>query len=143
MDLPKETADVSRLPGDFEPSPLGNHNDLIAAIQAVAPMADFSDPSRGQIVTADFVIEVSLGKEEPVDSVMLHVRGGDAAIGLISQIVEQLNARLPETKANPRAYDVQAGELFGQTSAAASLAAWREFRDRVMVTRPDDDYDQL
>jgi hypothetical protein len=30
------TADVSRLPGDFEPSPLGSRNDLIA----VAPMAD-------------------------------------------------------------------------------------------------------
>lgn len=123
MDLPRGAQTVSDLPNDFRPRPLGSRSDLITAILSAAPMADFSDPSWGEIVAKDFTIEVNMGKDDQVDSVMLHVRGGQGAVALIADILDQLNAR---------ALDIQTGEIFGETTAATSFAAWRAYRDRII-----------
>jgi hypothetical protein len=123
MDLPRDVQAMSDLPDDFRPRPLGGRGDLIKAIISAAPMADFADPSWGRIATRDFSIEVNMAQDEQVDSIMLHVRGGDAAIGLIAAILDQLHAR---------ALDIQTGQVFEETTAAASLDAWRAYRDRVI-----------
>ena len=123
MDLPRDAQTVSDLPDGFEPRPLGSRNDLITAIRSAAPTADFSDPSWGQIAAGDFSIEVNMGTDEPVGSVMLHVRGGDGAIALIAEILDRLNART---------LDIQTGQVFEETAAATSLAAWRSYRDRII-----------
>jgi hypothetical protein len=122
MDLPRSARETADIPRDFKPGPLGQRRDLIAAIRAAAPAADFTDPSWGLIDGTGFSIEVNIGTAEQVDSIMLHVRGGDAAIAVITAILDRLNAR---------ALDMQTGEPFDETTAARSLSAWRAYRDHV------------
>lgn len=120
MDLPREAQTVSDRPDDFEPRPLGSRNDLITAILSAAPTADFSDPSWGQILAGDVSIEVNMGMDEPVGSVMLHVRGGDEAIALMRR---SLTGSTRERWTSKQARS---------TPAATSLAAWRSYRDRII-----------
>jgi hypothetical protein len=96
---------------------------LIERIREAVPIADFSDPSRGQIVTADFAIEVTMGRDEIVDSIMLHVRGGDTAVGLIGDLLD---------RPGRRAIDCRTGEFFDVETASESIAAWRAFRNRAV-----------
>jgi hypothetical protein len=86
-------------------------------------VAKASTASWGQIATRNFSIEVNMGSKEPVESITLHVRGGDAAIGLIADILDRLNTR---------ALDIQTGEMLDKNSAVTSLTAWRAYRDQVV-----------
>jgi hypothetical protein len=45
----------------------------------VVPFADFSGPSSGMFSGDGFSIEISMGDSEIVQSIGLHVRGGDGA----------------------------------------------------------------
>ena len=123
MDLPADARSVADIPDDFQPRSLGNRADLIATVRSVAPTADFSDPSWGELVTPDFVIEFNIGQSEVVDSIMLHIRGGGAAVGFVTDLLACLNLR---------AIDCSAGEFFDQAAAVDSFAAWRAYRDGVV-----------
>jgi hypothetical protein len=122
MDLPPQAQTVSDVPDDFKPRPLGSRSGLMTAILSAAPMADFSDPSWGRIANQDFSIEVNSGEGGKVGSIMLYARGGDQAPGLITKILDRLNAW---------ALDIQTGKVFDET-AAASFSAWRAYRDQVI-----------
>lgn len=123
MDLPGDARSVADIADDFEPRSLGERAGLIAKIQSVLPTADFSDPAWGEIVTPDFVVEFNMGQSEVVDSIMLHVRGGDAAVGLVAEVLARLEMR---------AIDCSEGEFFDQSVSVDSLGAWRAYRDRVV-----------
>lgn len=123
MDLPTDADSLSDIPDDFQPEPLGARTDLIAAIREVAPSSDFTDPSWGQIVTPDFVIEFNMVGDEIVDSIMLHVRGGDSAVAFIAALLDRLGRR---------AIDCSEGSFFDPSASEQSLRAWRDFRDRVI-----------
>ena len=123
MDLPPNARSVADIPDDFDPQPLGQRSTLIERILALAPTADFSDPSWGRIVTPAYAIEVNIGDSETVDSIMLHVRGGDAAVGFVAELLDHLGLR---------AIDVQAGDFFDVDAAQASFSKWRAYRDRVI-----------
>lgn len=43
MDLPPDAETIEAIPGDFVPHPLGPRSDIIAAIRAVVPFADFTE----------------------------------------------------------------------------------------------------
>ncbi|MBU2693953.1 hypothetical protein [Pimelobacter sp. 30-1] len=126
MDLPTDASSVADIPDDFQPQPLGDRSELIAAVRDVAPSADFSDPSWGELATPDFVIEFNMGSEEVVDSMMLHVRGG----GLVVDFIDALLTRLGR-----RAIDCSAGEFFTSEASGTSFRAWQAYRDSV-VERP-------
>lgn len=123
MDLPRDARSVAEIPHDFKPVDLGPRSELIRKIQSVVPSADFTDPSWGQIETSDFSVEVSLGEEEPINSIMLHIRGGGDVVGLVAELLAALELR---------AVDAQNGEFFEPAAARESFAAWRAFRDRVV-----------
>jgi hypothetical protein len=123
MDLPRDAPTVAEIPDDFQPGHLGDRAELIRKIQSVAPAADFSDPSWGEVVTPEFVIEFNMGQSEVVDSIMLHVRGGDTAVGLVADLLARLDLR---------AIDCSEGDFFDESAAVDSLAAWRAYRDRVV-----------
>ena len=115
--------------GDQDLVPLATRAEVMAALTRAAPDADWRDPTWGQIEGAGFSIEVSVGDDDPVASVMLHVRGGDGALGVIAAIAEALG-RAP--------VDCSDGTLLDLSSpaAAASLRAWRAYRDRVVEPGP-------
>ncbi len=124
QDLPGGVERVADIPEDFRPSKLGSRAELIAAIRVVLPAANFSNPAWGTLDEADYSIEFSVGEDEEVGSIMLHVRGGDAAAAAIDKLLTHLGRR---------ALDCGAGEFFefdGQS--AEDLRRWRAQRDKVM-----------
>ena len=125
QDLPRDIASVADVPDGFRPHPLGLRSDVIAAICDLAPSSDFSDPTWGELVTPEFVIEFNLGSDEIVDSMMLHVRGGGAAPSFVAALLERLDTR---------AIDCSAGEFFNVKAADQSFADWQAFRDSVLLS---------
>jgi hypothetical protein len=123
MDLPADAHSVSDIPHDFAPAPLGQRAALIAKILEIAPQADFSDSTWGELSTPDFTIEFNMGTDALVDSLMLHVRGGDSAVDFITALLHHLGLR---------AIDCSKGDFFEPSAAVQSLTAWRHFRDRVI-----------
>ena len=123
QDLPADAATIDEVPNDFVPAVIGTRAEIIRKIKDVAPFADFSDPSCGNIDGDRFSIEVSLGEDENVGSLMFHVRGDDAAAALVSEILVSLNMR---------GFDMWTGEFFDHSRAAAGLQRWRQYRDQIL-----------
>ena len=123
LDLPFDARSVAEIPDDFQPQPLGRRDELIAAIREIAPGSDFTDPSWGELVGLDFVIEFNMGRSETVDSIMLHVHGGDPAVELIVALLDRRGRR---------AIDCSTGDFFNPASSGESFRAWQHFRDRVI-----------
>jgi hypothetical protein len=93
QDLPRTATTVADIPNDFKPRPIGSSDEIIAAIQRVAPDADFSDVEWGVIERATFSIEVNIPRAPSLDAFALHVRGDDAADVVIAQILHALGLR--------------------------------------------------
>jgi hypothetical protein len=127
--LPEGTQSIGELSNDFEAQPLGDRAALIATIQAAVPDVDFSDRSWGLLIRDTFSIELNVGDESPVDTVMLHVRGGDEALPAVQRLAETLRAA---------AFDCSSGDLidFSSPSAGDGFKAWRGFRNRVIGDDP-------
>ena len=123
QDLPADAATIDDVPNDFVPAAIGTRSEIIRKIKDVVPFADFSDPSWGKIDGETFSIEVSLGDDENVGSLMFHVRGDDEAAALISEILISLNMR---------GFDTWTGEFFDHSRAAAGLQRWRHYRDQIL-----------
>jgi len=132
MDLPKDAQTLDDIPRDWAGQSLGQRDRLITEILTVVPRADFSDPTWGTVDGPDFSIEISMGRNESVDCITFHVRGGDGALNILAAILERLHLKAVD----PQARD---GSLFTPESAAVSIAAWRHYRDSALskVDRPD------
>jgi hypothetical protein len=125
MDLPLDATTIDDIPKDFVGAPLGSRSDLVARITDVVPEADFSDPSWGLIDGPDFSIEINMGRDEQVESFAFHVRGGDLAIGVVAEILDNLGLRAVDPQS-------ETGALFTPASARESLGAWRAYRDAAL-----------
>ena len=126
QDRPRQATTVAEVPADYRPASLGKRSATIEKIREVFPDADFSNPSRGRIDEDDCSIEVNLGTEEDCGGFVLHVRGGDAAIGVVAAILQHLHLR---------ALDSQTGEFFNaRPEAIESFRQWRAYRDRCLKT---------
>jgi hypothetical protein len=99
---------------------------LIHRIQEVVPWADFSDQSRGRIDSVGGTMEVDIGEDDPVSSVMFHVHAGDEAVAAMAAILDHLGLR---------AIDTETGEFFDPHSAGATPEDWRAYRDHVIAER--------
>jgi hypothetical protein len=117
---PAEFETLDDLPKDYEPRPLGSIAEIVASLSAGVPEIDLSDPTWGFLRGDDWSIELSIGNSDPCQSIMLHVRGGDGAIGGIAAILKAIGFQ---------AYDIQAGKAFKPGARSeASFAAWRDYR---------------
>lgn len=93
QDLPEGLVSVEDIPDDFEPKALkASRTEVIAAILAEAPHANFSDPAWGVIEAPGlYHIEVNLAETDQLDSFAFHLRGGVEAELLLSRILRRLN----------------------------------------------------
>lgn len=124
QDLPHVAKTLDDIPDDIQPKTIGTRADIIAKIKTVVPSADFSDPSWGIIDGDGFSIEVNIGGKDPLMGFAFHVRGGDAAVGVVAAILEVLGLR---------AIDSQTGDFFkAGPEALKSFRAWRACRDRLV-----------
>ncbi|QES52003.1 hypothetical protein DEJ50_33435 [Streptomyces venezuelae] len=124
--LPDNVTSVHELPGDHTTPPLGSLHHVLAAVAQVVPDADLSDPTWGEIPGPTWSMELNIGDEDPVDSIMLHIRGsGDDALTPVFRLAEALGCKV---------LDCAEGDLItaGQTSG---WRAFQQFRDRVLRSR--------
>src|SRR5262245_38428907 len=103
QDLPRDVQNAADIPDDYQPSPLGPRDTVIARIHEVLPDVDFSDPAWGMFDRPDFSIEFNMGAEEICDSFMLHVRGGGGAMETVARLLQHLQLR---------GIDCQTGDFF-------------------------------
>ena len=122
--MPASITSLSEIPDNFVPQPLGKRVSLIAKIMGVVPQADFADPGWGKIRTRDCEIEIGMGNEEEVESVVFHVYGGELAPGVIVAILRALQLR---------ALDSATGEIFNEAEAADSFMKWQKYRDKIRL----------
>jgi len=96
QDIPSNVVSVEDIPDDWMPTRLPCSREQVRdAVLAVAPEADFSDPTLGQIVRPGVDIEVGLGDTDVLDSFAFHVRSSDsvAAEVLIAAVLARLELR--------------------------------------------------
>ncbi|MFH8560886.1 hypothetical protein [Streptomyces sp. NPDC017988] len=74
--LPDDVTSVQQIPDDYTPAPLGSQHDVLAAITQAIPDTDLSDPTWGELLGPTWSMELNIGTEDPVDSIMFHIRGG-------------------------------------------------------------------
>jgi hypothetical protein len=126
QDFPRAARSVADIPDSFVPAPIGRRAEIIEKILEIVPIADFSDPAWGIIDGGDWSIEVNIGADETCSGLALHVRGGDAAVGVVALILDRLGHR---------AIDSHSGEFFvAGPTAIESFRQWREYRDQVVAS---------
>ncbi|WP_326720685.1 MULTISPECIES: hypothetical protein [unclassified Streptomyces] len=121
--LPDDIASVQDIPNDYTPPPLGRQQDVLAAVSQAAPEADLSDPTWGELLGPTWSIELNIGEEDPVDSIMLHIRGsGDDVLTPVFRLAGALECKV---------LDCSAGHLI-TPQELSGWHAFQEFRDRVI-----------
>jgi len=116
--FPDDARKVTDIPDTFTASPIGRRDEVISKIRGVLPQVDFTDPAWGVLQSDDYSIEFGLGDDDVLYGVTLHVRGSDAVLLQIAQVLSALNLR---------AIDSWTGEFFDLEIAPHSLARWRNY----------------
>lgn len=120
FNAPPEIA-VEEIPRDYEPVPLGSVAEILDRLQAAFVDLDLSDPTWGDLERAGWSIEFNIGREDPVQSIMLHVRGGgDDVVQVVRETAHILGCR---------AFDCSSGE-FIEDEGRDGWADFQAFRDR-------------
>ncbi|CAL9600234.1 hypothetical protein SUDANB6_05436 [Streptomyces sp. enrichment culture] len=125
LPLPADVTSVDDLPADHEPPPIGSRSSVHKALRSAVGEVDLTDPTWGELLGPTWVIELGIGEHDPVESVMLHVRGGeDDVLPVIFRISRALGCR---------PFDCSNGELLAD-DAQASWNAFQSFRDRTIAS---------
>ncbi|MFZ5985697.1 MAG: hypothetical protein ACOYWZ_01045 [Bacillota bacterium] len=105
--VPDEVRTLSELPKDYSPPPLGTLNHILDMLKELLPDVDFSNPSWGILGTEKGSIEFSIGDKDPVESIVLYIRG--KVIDIIEEICQ---------KASWQAFDASTGDrmYFGENT---------------------------
>ncbi|WP_195730498.1 hypothetical protein [Streptomyces albidoflavus] len=121
--LPGEVTAVSRTAHDYVPAPLGSRHDVLATVARVLPEADLSDPASGVLSGPTWSIELSIGAHDPVESMMLHIRGaGDDVLTPVFELAGALGCKV---------FDCSAGDLITPGGVSGGHGS-RRFRDQVV-----------
>ncbi|MCQ6552840.1 hypothetical protein NPS70_06445 [Streptomyces sp. C10-9-1] len=121
--LPDGIASVQDIPDDYTPPPLGRRHEVLAAVSQAAPETDLSDPTWGALPGPTWSVELDIGEEDPVASVMLHIRGsGDDVLTPVFRLAGALGCRV---------LDCTAGDLI-TPQELSGWHAFQAFRDRVI-----------
>jgi hypothetical protein len=107
FDLPSQIQSIDEIPKDWSPAPLGKRTDIIAKICALYQEASFhdDDPSWGNLRLPGVSIEFSLGDDEDVECLAMHVRGGDRAPHVVAYILNTLGMRAVATNSENGLFD--------------------------------------
>lgn len=104
--------------------PLGSADEVRAAISAIHPATDWSDPAWGVLERDEWSIELNAGDAPVTQSIMLHVRGGGDPIPAIAAICRRTGWV---------AQDLSTGEPLDVADGARSWQAFQAFRDQVVA----------
>lgn len=105
-------------------APLGPAADVRKQISSLLPGVDWSDPTWGCYEGDGFSIEFSVGADDPIDNMMLHVRGGGDAISAITKFARPLGWS---------ALDCSTGEFLDpDRPSQAGWEAFQAYRDKLV-----------
>ncbi|MEV7421443.1 hypothetical protein [Streptomyces sp. NPDC091212] len=121
--LPDDVTSVQQIPEDYSPAPLGGQDDVLAAVSQAVPEVDLSDSTWGELLGSTWSMELNIGAEDPVDSIMLHIRGsGDDVLTPVFRLAETLQCKV---------LDCAEGD-FITPRQTSGWRAFQQFRDRVL-----------
>lgn len=125
FEAPAHAKSIDELPKDFEPPALGAARDVRQRLLDNFQDIDLSDPAWGHLTGPTWSIELNIGADDPVDSTMLHVRGGgDDVLTVIAQIVASVGGR---------ALDTSTGAfLTGDPAETDGWHGFQQYRDQVL-----------
>ena len=93
--LPDHVTSMEDLRDDEGTPPLGRKPWVLDAVRRALPESDLTNPKRGQVEGPGWSIELILGSIDPVDSIMLQVRGNyDDALAPIFRLAAELGCRV-------------------------------------------------
>ncbi|MFE7958506.1 hypothetical protein [Streptomyces sp. NPDC057413] len=119
LPLPADIVSIDDLPAEHEPPPIGSRSSVHEALRSAVSEIDLTDPTWGEVLGPTWVIELGIGEDDPVESVMLHVRGGgDDVLPVIFRMSQVLGCR---------PFDCSTGELLADDSRAG-WTAFQAFR---------------
>ncbi|MCT7351173.1 hypothetical protein N4P33_03180 [Streptomyces sp. 15-116A] len=121
--LPDDVASMGDLPGDFTPAPLGPAQDVLAALRRAVPEVDLTDPAWGELTGPGWSMELNIGTDDPVVTLMLHIRGGgDDVLVPVFRFAEALDCRV---------LDLAKGDL-ATPEDTTGWHAFQAYRDHVI-----------
>src|SRR5690348_5430012 len=94
MHLPPHITNGKKIPPDFKPAAIGPRSEIIAKIKALYPEANFSNPSWGQLMLPDCIIEFPMRNEE-VYMLSMYVRGDGGDV--VARILNHFGLRALDT----------------------------------------------
>ena len=120
----KRHVTVEAIPKDERPLVMGSRAEVHSRVSQAFPGTDWTDPSWGDWDSEAGSIEFNLGKEEPADGMMLHVRAGSA---VVPRIISMCIAN------GWQALDCSSGEFLEKSiNTTASIEQWQTFRDQIV-----------
>jgi len=122
LHLPADITSAHDIPDDYTPPPLGRRHQVLAAVARAEPGADLSDPTWGDLSGPTWSMELNIGSTDPVDSIMLHIRGtGDDVLASVFRLASAFDCKV---------LDSSTGGLI-TPQGPSGWHAFQEFRDRV------------
>jgi len=116
---------VAEIPDDEQPLNLGSLEEVQSTVTSVFPGTDWADAHWGIFDGEVGSIEFNVGKNDPVQSLALHVRAGDAIVDGILLLCERMGCQ---------AIDLGSGSFLEQSdSPERGLQLWREYRDQIVA----------
>lgn len=114
---------IGDIPDDERCIPLGSQAEVRSAICKVFPGTDWGDPTWGNYEFSGGCVEFNMGKSDPNDGFMLHVRASQQVVPLIVTMCLENGWQ---------AWDGGSGEFLEQSNQPASgLEAWAAYREQV------------
>ncbi|CAL9391148.1 hypothetical protein SUDANB121_01267 [Nocardiopsis dassonvillei] len=128
MRFPDDAVSVADLSEEDAPPPVGPAAEVLDRIRAAFPGADLSDPTWGVLRDEEegWSMELGIGAEDPVESIMLHIRGGGDVVTTALRLARLLDCR---------ALDCSDGGFLSDEGDGDSWEEFQAYRDRV-VGRP-------
>jgi hypothetical protein len=123
---PEPPPPVAELTDQWRWTPLGLRSEVRQQISRVLPGVDWTDPHWGVYRGHGFTFEFSISarKPEPLESIMVHVRGGGDAVPLLLRLAAENDWYL---------LDCSAGEWLHHLPAPdEGWQEWQAFRDRTI-----------
>ena len=115
---------MAETPDDWRLAPMGTRDEIRSQITATLPTVNWSDPHWGTFEGDGFTFEfsVSARKPEPLDSIMVHVRGGGGAVPLLLKLAADHGWYL---------FDCSESEWIHHLDQVdAGWTGWQDFRNR-------------
>ncbi|GAK53816.1 hypothetical protein U14_05090 [Candidatus Moduliflexus flocculans] len=124
QDTPEHINSIEDLPEDFTPGKLCSRTYLEDMLLSLFPTIDNHDKSWMVLQEDSFSIEFNSGKDDPVESLMLHVHGEEDALHVIKKICDHTGWK---------ALDCTSGDFIDfEQNPDQGFSTWREFKDDVL-----------